>query len=65
VAAVAEQYPKQFLSLTGSNSLFQNTALRAARLDQSVAPLVIGSEAHRFHHRRATEQAASAAPASS
>lgn len=43
-----EQYPKQFLPLLGDKSLLQETALRAARIQHTVAPIVIGAEAHRF-----------------
>ncbi|MDE2150576.1 MAG: mannose-1-phosphate guanylyltransferase/mannose-6-phosphate isomerase [Gammaproteobacteria bacterium] len=43
-----EQYPKQFLRLTGSNTLLQETALRAAALPQSVSPLALCGEQHRF-----------------
>ena len=43
-----EQYPKQFLRLTGEQSLLQNTALRAQALPGAVAPLAICGEQHRF-----------------
>lgn len=43
-----ESYPKQFLSLYGAHSLLQNTALRARLINDAVAPVVIGSDAHRF-----------------
>jgi mannose-1-phosphate guanylyltransferase/mannose-6-phosphate isomerase len=43
-----QQYPKQFLSLTGSNTLLQDTALRAARIEGARPPIIIGREAHRF-----------------
>lgn len=43
-----EQYPKQFLSLLGPLSLFQQTAQRAHEIDQSAPPVVIGSHDHRF-----------------
>jgi len=43
-----EQYPKQFLSFLGQQSLFQNTALRVRTIESSAAPIVIGSQAHRF-----------------
>lgn len=43
-----EQYPKQFLSLIGSLSLFQQTAQRATGIDGAVAPMVLGSHDHRF-----------------
>lgn len=42
--------PKQFISLMGTNSLFQSTLQRLQGLDgpQAVEPLVICNEAHRF-----------------
>ena len=40
--------PKQFLSLTGEGSLFQQTIARAALLPEVVAPIVVASEDHRF-----------------
>ncbi len=43
-----ESYPKQFHALNGDLSLLQNTALRARALSGAAAPVVIGSEAHRF-----------------
>jgi len=43
-----EQYPKQFLPLLGDKSLLQETALRAACIENAAAPVVIGAEAHRF-----------------
>ncbi len=43
-----ESYPKQLLQLTGERSLLQNSALRAARLPQAMAPLLVCGEAHRF-----------------
>ena len=43
-----EQYPKQFLSLLGEASLFQDTVLRTAKIDETTAPIVIGAAAHRF-----------------
>lgn len=43
-----EQYPKQFLPLVGPNSLLQETALRASAVGDSIAPIVIGRETHRF-----------------
>src|SRR3954463_10951020 len=43
-----EQYPKQFLSFLGQQSLFQNTALRVRTLAGVAPPVVIGSQAHRF-----------------
>lgn len=43
-----EQYPKQFLSLLGPLSLFQQTAQRAATIEGASPPMVIGSHDHRF-----------------
>src|ERR1051325_11625580 len=45
-----EQFPKQFHALLSDSqrSLFQQTALRTSGMEQAVAPLVIGAEAHRF-----------------
>ncbi len=43
-----EAYPKQFLPLTGSHSLFQKTWLRVRGLPGVGAPLVIANEEHRF-----------------
>jgi len=42
-----ESYPKQFISLFEDKSLFQKTILRSVAL-QGAAPIVIGSEDHRF-----------------
>lgn len=43
-----EQYPKQFLSLLGPFSLFQQTAQRAVGIEHAAAPVVVGSRDHRF-----------------
>lgn len=40
-------YPKQFLSLTGKNSMLQNTILRVST-EQFAAPLMICNNEHRF-----------------
>ena len=40
--------PKQFLALMGEHSLFQETALRASRLDSAQPAVVVCSEDHRF-----------------
>lgn len=40
--------PKQFLSLAGSETLFQQTVKRAMRLPDVVAPVVVASDDHRF-----------------
>ncbi len=41
-------YPKQLLNLVGEKTLLQQTALRAAQLSQTTAPLIICNQAHRF-----------------
>jgi len=43
-----EMYPKQLLKLTNDRSLLQNTALRAAKIPDSLPPVVICGEQHRF-----------------
>jgi mannose-1-phosphate guanylyltransferase/mannose-6-phosphate isomerase len=43
-----EQHPKQFLPLLGQASLFQDTVLRTAKMEETTGPVVIGSAAHRF-----------------
>ena len=43
-----EQYPKQFISLLGPLSLFQQTAQRVAGIEHAAPPLVLGSSDHRF-----------------
>jgi mannose-1-phosphate guanylyltransferase/mannose-6-phosphate isomerase len=43
-----KERPKQFLPLVGDRSLFQETVLRAAAIQNSVGPLVVCNEAHRF-----------------
>jgi mannose-1-phosphate guanylyltransferase / mannose-6-phosphate isomerase len=40
--------PKQFLSLTGHDTLFQQTVARTQRLPDVTAPVVVASEDHRF-----------------
>jgi mannose-1-phosphate guanylyltransferase/mannose-6-phosphate isomerase len=40
--------PKQFLSLAGDATLFQQTVSRAAALPDATAPIVIASDDHRF-----------------
>jgi mannose-1-phosphate guanylyltransferase/mannose-6-phosphate isomerase len=40
--------PKQFLSLAGSETLFQQTLRRAAALPDAAAPVVVASDDHRF-----------------
>ena len=43
-----QNQPKQFLTLIGDRSLFQETVLRASRLDGAQAPVTVCSEDHRF-----------------
>lgn len=43
-----ELYPKQFLALTGDQSLVQQTVLRLDGLDSLAAPIVVCNEEHRF-----------------
>ncbi len=43
-----EAYPKQFLALTGKESLLQATCLRLLGLPNAEAPLLISNEEHRF-----------------
>lgn len=40
--------PKQFLALMGDHSLFQETILRASRLENAQAPVTVCSDDHRF-----------------
>ncbi len=40
--------PKQFLSLTGDRTLFQQTIARTRALPEIAAPIVVASEDHRF-----------------
>jgi len=40
--------PKQFLSLAGTQTLFQQTALRANALPNAAPPLVVAADDHRF-----------------
>jgi mannose-1-phosphate guanylyltransferase/mannose-6-phosphate isomerase len=40
--------PKQFLSLAGSETLFQQTLRRAAALPDAAPPIVVASDDHRF-----------------
>lgn len=43
-----QNQPKQFLSLIGDHSLFQETVLRASRLPGAQAPVTVCSDDHRF-----------------
>lgn len=40
--------PKQFLTLTGSETLFQQTIRRAGKLPDAGAPIIVASDDHRF-----------------
>ncbi|RDJ00448.1 mannose-1-phosphate guanylyltransferase/mannose-6-phosphate isomerase [Dyella solisilvae] len=40
--------PKQFLSLTGNETLFQQTTQRSMGLEEVAAPIVVASDGHRF-----------------
>jgi len=43
-----QQYPKQFLSLLGNNSMFQETILRLKGLESLLDPIVVCNDNHRF-----------------
>ena len=43
-----QQYPKQFLSLLGNNSMFQETILRLKGLENLLDPIVVCNDNHRF-----------------
>jgi mannose-1-phosphate guanylyltransferase / mannose-6-phosphate isomerase len=43
-----EMYPKQLLSLTGKQTMLQDTAMRLAAIGGAIAPIVVCNEAHRF-----------------
>ncbi|HZE44052.1 MAG TPA: mannose-1-phosphate guanylyltransferase/mannose-6-phosphate isomerase [Steroidobacteraceae bacterium] len=43
-----EMYPKQLLSLTGEQTMLQDTALRLAAIAGAIPPIVVCNEAHRF-----------------
>ena len=43
-----EQYPKQFLTLLGDNSMFQETLLRLRGLKNLADPVIVCNENHRF-----------------
>ena len=43
-----KQYPKQYLSLTGKNSLLQETILRLSGLANLSDPIIVCNEDHRF-----------------
>jgi len=43
-----ELYPKQFLALTGKNTMLQETVARVLDMEGTRKPLVICSDKHRF-----------------
>jgi len=43
-----EMYPKQLLSLTGKQTMLQDTATRLAAIAGAIPPIVVCNEAHRF-----------------
>ena len=43
-----EMYPKQLINLTGEDSLLQATLKRVAQLPESLPPIVVVGEEHRF-----------------
>ena len=43
-----QQYPKQFLSLLGNNSMFQETLLRLKGVNNLSDPVVVCNDSHRF-----------------
>ena len=43
-----QQFPKQFLSLLGNNSMFQETLLRLEGINNLSAPVVVCNDNHRF-----------------
>jgi len=43
-----KQYPKQYLSLIGNNSMFQETILRLSGLEELANPIIICNNDHRF-----------------
>ncbi|KRA17722.1 MULTISPECIES: mannose-1-phosphate guanylyltransferase/mannose-6-phosphate isomerase [unclassified Lysobacter] len=43
-----QNQPKQFLSLIGDHSLFQETVLRASKLPDAQAPITVCADDHRF-----------------
>ena len=44
-----ETYPKQFVDLGDGRTLFKDTVLRARRAPESVEPIIVCNEAHRFY----------------
>ena len=44
-----ETYPKQFVDLGGGRTLFKDTVLRAQHTPESIEPVIVCNEAHRFY----------------
>ena len=44
-----ETYPKQFVDLGGGKTLFKDTVLRAKHTPNSLEPVIVCNEAHRFY----------------
>ena len=44
-----ETYPKQFVDLGGGRTLFKDTVLRAQHTPNSIEPVIVCNEAHRFY----------------
>ena len=44
-----ETYPKQFVDLGEGRTLFKDTLLRAQRVPESLEPVIVCNEAHRFY----------------
>lgn len=44
-----ETYPKQFVDLGGGRTLFKDTVLRAQSTPDSIEPVIVCNEAHRFY----------------
>lgn len=44
-----ETYPKPFVDLGGGKTLFKDTVLRAQRTPDSIEPVIVCNEAHRFY----------------
>ena len=44
-----ETYPKQFVDLGGGKTLFKDTVLRALHTPDSMEPVIVCNEAHRFY----------------
>ena len=44
-----ETYPKQFVDMGGGKTLFKDTVLRALHTPDSMEPVIVCNEAHRFY----------------